>query len=1111
MMNSKRNRQQLAILAFALVIMVGSLVFGQENEIHPLLSNQTIEREMTGAETHRYKFELKKDELFQVCVEQKGVDVWLKLTDANNQTLSAMDSPNGTQGAEVLSFAAAADGNFLLEVSGFDAKAAKGIYTIRRETARTATAQDRRRIEIEHVFVVAVAMRQTKGQEKTALLFFETALRGWQELKDDYLTDLTWRQVAQLRKTLRREIAAALFAEAKTLYDKKTAESLRAALPKFEEARRLYKEEAEMFSARLQAAKTAPISASDEANFLSSVKDNKLYEGLCLFWQASIYEIFGEKSKALELHIQKLEIAKSVGDKYQEAFTVDSIAQLYEYLGNKQKALELRKEALQIYKEIGNKTGEGRTLNRIGDIYGYWEENQKALDYYRQALQIFNSLDDKERQASTLELIASVFRRSRENEKALDYYSQSLVLSRTVGNKKQEEYTLFYIGAVYAQLKDKPSALKFYNEALAVSQSIGDKTVQGYVLSDIGNLYFNSDEKQKALDYYNQALMLHRIVGDPDKEELVLFLIGKTWHALGNSPMAIFYGKQAVNKCQEMRRAIQGLDTETQKTYLKTIEGTYRELADILVAEGRFAQAEQVLRMLKEEEYFDFVRRDADEIKNLNSRVALDDKEQKLIARYTLLADRIGEIGLKLQKLQEKKSQLSRSDLELSADEQKQFDEYSIQIADANAAFKLFLDKELVAEFKDDKDKVRQIEVDRSLQDKLRKWGAGTVALTTVVGEDRYRVILTTPTVQIDGKTEIKAADLNKKIFAFRAALQNPQIDPRPLGKELYDILIKPIEKDLQTAGAKTLVWSLDGTLRYAPLAALSPDGQSYLVEKYQTVIITPKIRDGLSDEHSNAVWRALGLGVSLAQTVADPDNPTANISFNQLPGTRTELTAIVNDEQGKNETGVLAGRRFLDETFTTKNLIDSLSKETADGKRKYTVIHVASHFRLGNNYTNSFLLLGNNQILSLEAILSNPNISFGGVDLITLSACNTAFADESNGKEVDSLAEAIQAKSGKAILATLWSVADESTSLLMSEFYRLRKENPNLTKAEAMQAAQKSMIAGKLKSSGKTAGCRSGVVKLDGVAQTEFKCDKDAPFSHPYFWSPFVLIGNWR
>lgn len=221
---------------------------------------------------------------------------------------------------------------------------------------------------------------------------------------------------------------------------------------------------------------------------------------------------------------------------------------------------------------------------------------------------------------------------------------------------------------------------------------------------------------------------------------------------------------------------------------------------------------------------------------------------------------------------------------------------------------------------------------------------------------------------------------------------------------------------------------------------------------------------------------------------------------------------AIVRDAKAPNEKGLLVGRRYLDKDFTLRNLTDSLTKETADGKRQYTVVHIASHFRLGSNWSNSFLLLGNGQVLTLEQLSNSPEISFGDVELITLSACNTAFADDSNGKEVDSLAEAIQTKSGKAVMATLWSVADESTSLLMSEFYRLRKKNPQLTKAAALQMAQQEMINGKLQQQVTPGEKRdTGEMNASGTYAPAFVYSPKKPFAHPYYWSPFILIGNWR
>jgi len=68
--------------------------------------------------------------------------------------------------------------------------------------------------------------------------------------------------------------------------------------------------------------------------------------------------------------------------------------------------------------------------------------------------------------------------------------------------------------------------------------------------------------------------------------------------------------------------------------------------------------------------------------------------------------------------------------------------------------------------------------------------------------------------------------------------LLDPKLDPRPLATELYQILVGPMAEDLRKAHAQTLMWSLDGTLRYLPVSALF-DGQQYLIERYRVSVVT--------------------------------------------------------------------------------------------------------------------------------------------------------------------------------------------------------------------------------------------------------------------------------
>ena len=117
-----------------------------------------------------------------------------------------------------------------------------------------------------------------------------------------------------------------------------------------------------------------------------------------------------------------------------------------------------------------------------------------------------------------------------------------------------------------------------------------------------------------------------------------------------------------------------------------------------------------------------------------------------------------------------------------------------------------------------------------TLMQNLPSIDAGAVVIETIVLEDKYRVILTTPDVQIPGEYAINRDDLRKKAFAFREAIdaRRPESEVKSLGNELYQILIEPIAKNLDAYQPKTLVWSLDDVLRYVPMAALY-DGATIL------------------------------------------------------------------------------------------------------------------------------------------------------------------------------------------------------------------------------------------------------------------------------------------
>jgi len=241
-----------------------------------------------------------------------------------------------------------------------------------------------------------------------------------------------------------------------------------------------------------------------------------------------------------------------------------------------------------------------------------------------------------------------------------------------------------------------------------------------------------------------------------------------------------------------------------------------------------------------------------------------------------------------------------------------------------------------------------------------------------------------------------------------------------------------------------------------------------------------------------------LGLGVSKEHG-----------DFRALAFVPTELRSIIREEGTANSTGVLPGVIRLDEQFTRLALTDGL-------REGYPVVHIASHFRFDPDREElSYLLLGDGSTLSLQELENSPGI-FERVELLTLSACETALG--ANGKDVEGMAFVAQDLGAKAVIASLWPVSDKGTEVLMREFYHLRESNSQWSKIEALRQAQIALLKGSDETT-KQGSPESQPVKvgnITGVSETEgmmkpYQNESRAPFSHPHYWAPFILIGNWK
>lgn len=822
----------------------------------------------------------------------------------------------------------------------------------------------------------------------------------------------------------------------------------------------------------------------------------------------SAYSELGNYERSLEYQLEGLKLAEGMRDDLEIAMQLGNIAISFVEQGKYEKAFDYNTRSLAIYRRLKDKHGERTMLNNLGVAYLRLGSMRKAEEYMLQSFALNRDLKDRRKMAVSLANLGTIYTRLKQYDKAISYFDQAKPLLEEFKLYRFIVTANYYHGMLRRERGEIDQAIRLHQAAIDVARMARTPKFEARARVELGLDLLQKGAVPAAITHFQDALMTARTIKAVEEESAAFDGLMRAHARLGSNALAIFYGKRSINLLQSIRGEISKFDKDTQANYLKDNETTYRQLAEMLAAEGRLPEAQQVLGMLKEEELSGFVRRDSKEIENLSKRSDLRANERAALEKFSTISDRITDLAAELASMENKRRSLAAGE---AFPDQIRYDELTAQIKNANTAFRIFLEKELAAEL--GTEKKREIDADRALQGKLRQWGVGTVALATMVGRDRYRVILTTPNLQIDGRSDISSAELNKKIFAFREALLDPKIDPRPLGRELYDILVKPIEKDLAAARATTLLWSLDGTLRYVPVAALW-DGKQYLVEKYQNVVLTSTTRQSLQADVTRG-WTILGAGVTKASQVTDAIT-ARKISFDELAGVRKELSAILAPET--KPPGAAKGVSLLDAAFTEEALKRELT-QTVSSKRKFNVIHFATHFRLGSDTSDSFLLLGNNRALTLADVADSPELDLTDVELVTLSACNTGYGGldtsalaENNGKEVDSLAQFIELRGAKSVLATLWAVADESTAMMMGEFYRLRGANPSWAKSEALRRAQLALLSGDKKGT-QAQKRRSDPIVIDdgGTRHHSFTKDAARPFAHPHYWAPFVIIGNWR
>ena len=606
-----------------------------------------------------------------------------------------------------------------------------------------------------------------------------------------------------------------------------------------------------------------------------------------------------EDKRAAEMYEQALDLATASHNNDGAAMALSGLGWLSNKTGQSSEALRFYRRALPLAQSANDNSLLARLFHRLGVVYYELGMKHRALDYYIKALPIFRRLGDRDREATVLNEIGLVYYSNSDKRRALTYYNKALLIFRKIGDRNGEALSLKLIGRDNGALGMKQKALENLQKARDILREIGDRGNEAVTLSDMGDVYSSRGQQQPAMECYIQALSLATEVND-------LLLQALIFHNMAHNQkdtqpaLAIFYGKQAVKLLQEARGNNQSLSSELKHSFLASKVEYYHELADMLIAQGRLPEAQQILDLLKEQEYSDYVRGEVEDKPSPPTETPAEQQAEDDYQKSTANIVSLGEKWAELRKI------TSRTE-----EQKKQYQLLSDKLDAASKGLHDYYDRLYVLFGNNSAVNQQVADVDRNvaaLKQTIAKM-PNTVALYTMVTSDHYRVIVITAAVPVAREFAISDKELNAKISEFQQVLRNPAKDPKPLARELYKILIGPVKSDLDQAKldqakAQTLVWSLDGVLRYVPMAALY-DGQHYMVENYNMVTITPSYIVHLSEKPEMSNLSAAAMGISSKYESNLPP----------LPAVKDELGDVVKDAQGQGAHGVFPGSILLNNT----------------------------------------------------------------------------------------------------------------------------------------------------------------------------------------------------
>jgi CHAT domain-containing protein len=1128
---SIRNLNLLAWLAFCIAPLI---VYGQTSDPDPirLSDGDAVVARLRPGERANYFFEAENDGTYLIEVDQRGLDfiVTLESPDTSEQSYN---SPLSRDEREFVLAERVSAGRYQISIHSDEYTGAIGEYTI--EVTRLSASSPRDEQAIAAWALITHAARAnfeaTENSWTRAVAAYEAAAAIWRQVgrakEEAYavfslatieywqLTD--WKRSASLAGT-----AAERYREAGEHLLSASAMHLRAAAL-IEEANEiehsssqalpgaagdLFAEALELFE-KARSANEAAGEVYDVGLIINNIGLTRYYmgdlqrareswrEATRIFrsleeWTAELNPLGnqavidaeeGNLINAIEVLSRIIEILPSDRSLAYRAAVLDNLASSHRLFGNLDEALALFSAALALHIEIDDRQGEAQSRRGIGATYFSFGYLDLAREFLLEALPMLQDTNDGRgrRAAATyladieyLQVIDSALRRHRD---ALGLAASSL----------DKAYLRLAVARDLLAL-DRPSdALNEAHDVHRIATTSRVRRLEAQALQQLGRAQSNLGEISAAIDSLNQALDIYVGLGLEAEQAETLHGLAMAYRARGDLKTAAVYGESSLAKLEAIRNRVADPELRAfQYAMRREFFGHQVAVLMDLAASSGSESNNYVQAALSTSErsrgrlIVDLINEASNGVREIDAALARRQTDlYTQLADYRYQRDRIlnsDSLSIaqeaRLTTIVERMTSLENELKVVETDIRRKYPNF------ANLNKPKTLDA---------------AEIQASLD-------SDTALLQYTLGSPRSFVWVVTQdsiaAFPLPGEHEIEAVARNVLLL-----LQKPRLSAvewRTLEtalQRLAEVILTPLE---QRIDSYRLLVAADGVMQYVPFGLLP--------------IVSGGQQKRLLDEHEIVAVPSISAVVAQRARANEKQNTQTLIAFADpvFSSTDPRLAAVMPGQYAPRQqesvpprSSALRGADSLERLPYSAREVEQIAALVSEDERTlvvgleatrqtvletdlsdYRIVHFATHGSIDARYPGlSALELSryNRDGVPQEGALRLHDIYDLklGADLVVLSACETALGREIGGEGLFGLTHAFMYAGAKSMVASLWQVSDLATTELMTRFYD-GMLNEGLRPAAALRAAQIGLAA-------------------------------ERRWGDPYFWSGFVLLGDWR